>query len=410
MKVIVYEHVSGGGYCGRLIPPSFLAEGFAMLCSIVADFKAAGHTVTVLLDDRLSRLNPPIGADFVIPVFYSNEPQRFLISIAKINDATYVIAPESGKDLKTFVTLIEKTEKITLNCESETIGKVGDKAVLYEELEKTGFMVPKTLVLENDNAMQDILHEISYPLIFKPVDGVGACGLSIVREFSQVGRALLKMDKESTSKRFIVQEFIEGERVSVSLLSTGKRALAISLNKQNMTISGPDELSSYEGGVVPFEHPRKDDAFAVAEKVVELFPGLRGYVGVDLILTEKASFVVDVNPRLTTSFVGLHKVAGFNVAEALINSVLFGELPLKPEIYGVSCFSKQEMSTPTIEGYRRALNVNGMVSPPFPLLKNTKSCALVMGYGKSCKSACLRLEEAKKQLQDIGSPRRNLLG
>jgi hypothetical protein len=26
-----------------------------------------------------------------------------------------------------------------------------------------------------------------------------------------------------------------------------------------------------------------------------------------------------------------------------------------------------------------------------------------MGYGKTCKSACLGLEEAKKQLQDNGS-------
>jgi predicted ATP-grasp superfamily ATP-dependent carboligase len=196
---------------------------------------------------------------------------------------------------------------------------------------------------------------------------------------------LLKIGEESISKRFIVQEFIEGERVSVSLLSTGKKALAVSLNKQNMVIAGPDKLSSYEGGIVPIEHPRRHDAFAVAEKVVELFPGLRGYDGVDLILTENAVFVVDVNPRLTTSFVGLHKIANFNVAEALVNSVLFGKLPLKPEIQGVACFSKQEMSSPTNEGYRKALNIAGVVSPPFPLLENTKSCALVMGYAKTSK-------------------------
>ena len=402
MKVIVYEHVSGGGYCEQLIPPSFLAEGFAMLCGIVAVFKAAGHTVTVLLDDRLSRLNPPIGADFVVPVSYSNEPQRFLTNIAKINDATYVIAPESSKILQSLVALMEQTEKTSLNCESETIGKVGDKSVLYEKLEKTGFLVPKTLVLENGNALQQVLKKLSYPLIFKPVDGAGASGLSIVKEFSQVGKALLKIEKESTNKRFIVQEFIEGEKVSVSLFSTGKKAMAVSLNKQNIVITGPDELSSYEGGNVPFEHPRKHDAFVVAEKVVELFPGLRGYVGVDLILTENAVFIVDVNPRLTTSFVGLHKAANFNAAEAIINSILSGKLPLKPETQGAACFSKQKMPSPTNKSYRRILNVEGLISPPFPLKGNTESCALVMGYGKNCESACLRLEEAKKQLRDSG--------
>ena len=43
MKVIVYEYVSGGGYAGQLIPPGVLSEGFGMLRSVVADFKAAGH-------------------------------------------------------------------------------------------------------------------------------------------------------------------------------------------------------------------------------------------------------------------------------------------------------------------------------------------------------------------------------
>ena len=50
-------------------------------------------------------------------------------------------------------------------------------------------------------------------------------------------------------------------------------------------------------------------------------PGLRGYIGIDFVLTEGKPFVVDVNPRLTTSFVGLRGVAGFNVAEAIVNAV-----------------------------------------------------------------------------------------
>ena len=95
MKILVYEHVSGGGYAGQDISPSVLSEGFGMLRCLVEDFKAAGHEVTVLLDARLSKLNPPIDADCIVPIFYPHEPEKFLISIAKINDAIYVIAPET---------------------------------------------------------------------------------------------------------------------------------------------------------------------------------------------------------------------------------------------------------------------------------------------------------------------------
>ena len=60
MRILVYEHVSGGGYAGQPISPSVLSEGFGMLRTVVSDFKAAGHEVTVLLDARISKLNPPI--------------------------------------------------------------------------------------------------------------------------------------------------------------------------------------------------------------------------------------------------------------------------------------------------------------------------------------------------------------
>ncbi len=69
MKILVYEHVSGGGFAGQDISPSVLSEGFGMLRCLVEDFKVAGHEVTVMLDDRLSKLNPLIDADLIVPIF-----------------------------------------------------------------------------------------------------------------------------------------------------------------------------------------------------------------------------------------------------------------------------------------------------------------------------------------------------
>jgi predicted ATP-grasp superfamily ATP-dependent carboligase len=126
LKVIVYEHVSGGGYAGQPIPASVLSEGFGMLRYLVEDFKAAGHEVTVLLDERLSKLHPPIDADCTVPIFYPYEPEKFLKNIPKINDAIYIIAPETGRTLQSFVELVEQTGKKSLNCAAHAIGKASD--------------------------------------------------------------------------------------------------------------------------------------------------------------------------------------------------------------------------------------------------------------------------------------------
>jgi predicted ATP-grasp superfamily ATP-dependent carboligase len=405
LKVIVYEHISGGGYAGQPIPPSVLSEGFGMLRSIVSDFKTAGHEVTVLLDARISKLNPPIAVDCTVPVFYPQELKKFLANVAKINDAVYVVAPETGQTLQSLVILVEQTGKVSLNCESSAIQKVADKAVLCEILNKNSLPTPKTLVLNVADGLaivkRAIKSKLSYPVVFKPMDGVSCGGLSAVKEDAQVEKAIAKIKAESAGKRFIIQEFVEGEAASVSLLSARGKALAISLNKQNVKIALPETVSSYEGGTVPFDHPLKQEAFAMAQKVVESYPGLRGYVGVDLVLAQDKPFVVDVNPRLTTSYVGLSRVADFNVAQALVNAVLKSELPAKHESHGFACFSKIETPKPTISAFQKAAQISEVVSPPFPLNDNTKACSLIAGHGDSLENARLRLEEAKKRTLNI---------
>ncbi|MCL4429734.1 MAG: ATP-grasp domain-containing protein, partial [Chloroflexi bacterium] len=399
MKVIVYEHASGGGYAGQPIPLGVLAEGFAMLRSVVSDFKVSGHEVTVLLDARLSKLNPPIDADCTLPIMYTKEPEKFLANLARINDAIYIIAPETGQTLQSLVEIAEKTGKPSLNCKSAAIAKVADKALLYETLQKEGFPTPKTLLLNTSNTWekvkQTVKHELSYPVVIKPVDGVGCGGLSIVKEEAKIEKAVAKIKAESKNAQFIAQEFINSESASVSLLATGKKARAVSLNRQHVTIAGPNGVSSYNGGCVPFAHPLKQEAVDLAEKVVESFTGLQGYVGVDLVLTQDKAYVVDVNPRLTTSYVGLRKVAGFNVAEALVDAVFNGKLPNKRENRGVACFLKRETSKPKLEAFKAAAELEAVVSPPFPLEDQAQSCSLIIGNGETLEMAKLRLEEAK---------------
>jgi tyramine---L-glutamate ligase len=404
LKVIVYEHVSGGGCIGQPISSSVLSEGFAMLRCVAEDLKTAGHEVTVLLDARLSKLNPPIDVDCTVPIFHPHEPEKFLENITKINDAIYIIAPETGRTLQSFVELMEQTGKCSLNCSSRAIGQASNKTILYEMLQKLG-VSPKTVILSVNDSLakikEKIKKELSYPLVLKPTDGVGCSGLSFVNAEIQLVSAIAKVRVQSTGKCFIAQEFIKGEAASVSLLSTGKKAKALSLNKQNIILSDPEATSSYEGGAVPFEHWLKQEAFKIAEKVTEAFSDLKGYVGVDFVLTEHKPFVVDVNPRLTTSYVGLREVVQFNVAEALVNAVLKGTLPAKLENEGFACFSKVKTSKPTIEAFQKASKLSNVVSPPFPLNENEKSITLILGEGDKLNDAQLHLEEAKKRLRDI---------
>ena len=405
MKIILYEYASGGGYAGQQLPTDILAEGFGMLRSVAADFKTSGCEVTTLLDARLFKLNLPIAADHIFPVTYLEEPEKILMDLARINDSIYIIAPETGQALKTLVELAEKTGKTLLNCKSSAIAEVANKALLYATLQEKGFPIPKTLMLNASDTLAQIKHtlkrQLNFPVVFKPVDGVGCSGLSVIKAEFQIEKAIDKIRAESKCSDFITQEFIKGKSASVSLLATENKALAISLNRQDVTMADPEVFSSYNGGCIPFNHPSKEEAFDLAEKVVESFHGLQGYIGVDLILTKDMLYVVDVNPRLTTSYVGLRKVVNFNLAKAIENSVLKGKFPVKPENRGVVCFLKTETSKPTMETFKKAANMDVVVSPAFPLEDSSKSYALLVAEGATLDEATCAIEEAKKRLCNI---------
>ena len=123
MRILVYEHVSGGGYADKPLPLSVLSEGYAMLRGAVADFRAAGHEVAVLLDARLSTLDPPIEAVDFVPVDSCRAAEVALKAVAAESDAVLVIAPETGGVLQLLVETVERTaiKFIVFNLSSPAI-------------------------------------------------------------------------------------------------------------------------------------------------------------------------------------------------------------------------------------------------------------------------------------------------
>jgi tyramine---L-glutamate ligase len=402
LKLLVYEHVSSGGFADKPLPASVLSEGFGMLRTLTADLKAAGHNVTTMLDARIAKLNPPIHADCVVPVFSCQEAQANLGKLSEQTDAAYVIAPETDGVLRSLVETVEQTGAASLNCGSSAIEKVSDKVRFYEFMRKMGLPVPETLSFIVTDDLKEIVKSVrtglGFPVVFKPSDGVSCDGVSVVRDEAKVAGAVAKIKAEPSGKRFLVQKLVEGAAASVSVFSTGSRVVPVSLNRQDVVIKTPEVCSSYNGGSVPFDYPMQTEAFEVAKKLVQAVHGLKGYVGVDFVLTNKKAVAVEVNPRLTTSYVGLRRVANFNPAQAIVDAVLNHKLPTQVERHGYTYFSKVETPVPTAGALQETYIMNEVVSPPFPV--SGAASALVASYGGTLQEAEMGFREAKKRVLD----------
>jgi predicted ATP-grasp superfamily ATP-dependent carboligase len=323
---------------------------------------------------------------------------------AESADAAFVVAPESGHVLQSIVECLETTGTLSLNCQAAGIETASEKAALTNRLQNLGLNFPKTATFSTSDPDEEIAQTVGnmlgFPAVLKPLYGAGCGGLSILENGRQVAAAVDKLKRENAGDQFFVQELISGVPVSVSLISTGTEALPISLNLQKITLASPVGVSSYDGGAVPFEHPLKETAFSAAKRLVESFGDLRGYVGVDLVLAGNKVFLMEVNPRLTTSYFGLRKVANFNPAQAIIQAVLKNVLPKNAQCSGFSCFAKVPVNPPTPPIWQKICSLAEVAAPPFPLGTAT-AYALVESRGETFLEAQRKLSEAETTFQSI---------
>jgi predicted ATP-grasp superfamily ATP-dependent carboligase len=183
-------------------------------------------------------------------------------------------------------------------------------------------------VLNRDTDPTRAARQIGYPIVVKPARGAGSHGLRLVRDARELGRAVDFARRSTDAGRVLLQQFIRGAAASVSLLANGSHALALTLNAQAIGSLPP---FSYRGGETPFDHRLANRAIAAAIETCRALPGLRGFVGVDLVLTESDVVVIEVNPRLTTAYLGVRAAVDENVA-ALALAACAGDLPPAPRV------------------------------------------------------------------------------
>lgn len=295
MKIMVAEYSVGAGI------PGFMLEGRAMLGTLVRSFVSCGHDV----------FYPTSGT--LIDIGTAVRTERFEETIAKLSkdcDAGLVVAPD--EILGDLTELVEENTE-NLGCPSDSVRLCADKFECTRALERGKIPVPRTIGSG----------EYKGDHIIKPRFGCASEGIH-------------KSSAGKLKDGFIATRFIEGEHLSASII-TGKTQLLLTVNKQLIEI---DREVSYKGGIVPYHCEMNNEIVEVAKKTLKTL-GCRGYAGVDIVLGDKP-YVVDVNPRPTTSIIGISRVMEAEIADLILRS-RFGELPASVGVSGSFTFKKEEL-------------------------------------------------------------------
>ncbi|MDO5831477.1 MAG: ATP-grasp domain-containing protein [Methanobrevibacter sp.] len=325
-SILVFEYFTASGEKDKCIISEAEALVFALLKDL-SDFN---------VDLVINKSYENVVKDYenVNPILIDGDVIDWLEDNAANFNRAIFIAAENNNNLYNITKILEENNVKTYTSSAEACLMSSDKYETYEAL-PNDVPQPRSFRFKIDpkgywkRAIEN-LHEkwqaedplTPLKLIIKPLMGVDCEDIVIIENIGDLSYDLEQIFPPGS--RIIVQEYIEGTDISVSLISDGKKAIPISLNQQFVELK--NNKGTYEGGKLPYESEYEQEAFEIATKAVEAVDGIKGFVGVDLLINadEKdiySVYLLEINSRFTTPYVGLSKVANFNIGKTIIELI-----------------------------------------------------------------------------------------
>lgn len=317
MRIHVFEFICGGGLAGSPVPRQLAREGDLMLSAVVADLlELPGVEVSFARDARVPLpAHEPLRAARVCWRGLDPPPAQALAREIAASDAIWPIAPETGGELECTARAVLAAGRLLLGPHPDAIALTARKSATAARLAQAGIDVVPCF------APGTGWPAIDGPWIVKPDDGAGCVDARIVAGRDEAAAAL-----GEPGGGLIAQPWIAGEAMSLCVLSTQGKTDVASVNRQHLQLDrGIVGLAAIEVNCEPVTAPVR----ALAERVATAIPGLNGYFGIDYIQAAAGPVVVEVNPRVTTSYARLRAALGVNAAEWVVAAATGRPAPWK---------------------------------------------------------------------------------
>lgn len=323
MRVLVYEWCSSGGLTGpdaaRLVPRSAAAadleplarEGRAMFLALLhdgcRDHRLQLHAVVdehrpLPLPEGVRRIDVPPAAEL-----------DRLVHAARGCEAAVIVAPETGGILARRVAAVRAGGVDVIAPGPRFLELAADKQATILALAAAGVPVPAGRRLEAGAPWPAAFVR---PAVAKRLDGVGCDGLTFVGRDGPLPAAA------GHPRR--IEAALHGVPVGVSCIAGCGRTEFLPAMSQRF--SG-GVSPGYSGGEPVVEEALRQRALQLAARSVAALARAageeaRGWLGVDMILGPRedgrSDRVLEVNPRLTTSFLGHAAAAGTSLLSRIL--------------------------------------------------------------------------------------------
>ncbi|MDI1362392.1 ATP-grasp domain-containing protein [Methylotenera sp.] len=320
LKLFVCEFITGGGLCAEALPASLVKEGALMRDALLADLiELDGYEIVMTHDARLAA-SPLVKSSLQVDNNFEVSFKNMLTQV----DLVWLIAPESNGTLLKLSEMCYEADVIFLGCEFDATLIGTSKSLACEALQEAKILTIPTItgddfVLDEEFTVAQSIQALNHSRwIAKPEDGTGCEGIKI---FDDLQKLMVWLKQDDRYLNYIIQPFQQGITASLSMLCRAGKGWLLSCNKQNISLNA--DTFNLTGITVNGMQTYWQRFETLARKIAKMLPDAAGYIGVDVIVDVENDkiYVVEINPRLTTSYVGLREAIGHNPAKIILESI-----------------------------------------------------------------------------------------
>ena len=314
MRVVIYEWCMSGGLAGG--DAAIAREGRMMLEALAADAAAdPAIEVDVLVEEGRDVDVPARGRVVPVPIGAAGAA---LIAAARAADWSVIVAPETDGILAALVASTRRAGGRVVAPTGRVIEIAADKQATIDALAARGVPVPAGRPLA---AGVRVPPGFRMPAVRKHRTGCGGDGFEVLGAH----------DGPAAGHPARIEAFAAGTPVGVSCICGTPATIVLPPMRQSFDAG---RSLRYLGGDLLADGQLAARAIELARRAAAAMGADAGWLGVDMILGPRPDGrddrVLEVNPRVTTSFVGLARLFSSSLVATMIGAATGAAKPPVP--------------------------------------------------------------------------------
>ncbi len=322
MNVFVSEFLCSGACEVSSADASLLVEGTAMLEAVITDLLAIPDcNVITCVHEDLPTVSPAFkqwDQESRLQIHRVSEPrqeQDCFEQACRQSDIVWVIAPEFDDILSSRIERAMQSGAHVVGSDLNSIKLTADKWQLFEFLNECSIPTILTSLLDSEQ----LSPAYALPCVIKHRFGAGGLGLHYLTQLADWQEQFSQI--QTNHSDYIVQPFISGKMLSTVVLTNSRCREIFPIGEQRICW---ESGFRYQGGLIPIELnvDVTQSIQKLVQRVCDVLPGLAGYAGFDILLPDDnptAPLIVEINPRLTTSYTGYRQLTQDNLAQRIVD-------------------------------------------------------------------------------------------